>query len=259
MKRIVKSEEKLREACEPIKFMVETGIDKTQGLEIIEQLKEVLEAKPKLVALAAPQIGIKSRIFCIKFDGCIKTFMNPIITKKSEPKFICETCASFPNKQILLLRPTELEVKYYNEEFKYEDNKLLGTAASLFDQQYQLLDGQLPIDLGLVSDIEADGEITDADLADETFVKSTYELYKQLITVKTSAAISEVESDDDSKKLFNQLAFTEKVINGRAQVISEDNPALDKKTATKIKMATNSFNKQKAKANLVNFLAKKGR
>jgi len=59
----------------------------------------------------------------------------------------------FPGKEFVIGRPEEITVVYYNEDFKYEDNKLMGYAAALFDQQYQLLEGVLPDELGLMSDI----------------------------------------------------------------------------------------------------------
>jgi len=224
MKRIVRSLEKLRLPSKPVKFWSEdeTKIDTTYCTEVIEALKEVLTAKKDLIALSAPQIGYDARIFCIKFNDVIKTFINPIITRKAEPKFICETCASFPNKQFLLLRPTEIEIKYYNDEFKYEDNKLLGTAAGIFDQQYQILDGVVPIDISLVSDITEDGELTDEDLEHS---EEAYEIYKQLIKAKAEAAAKAANTNDFDKEVYKNLKFTEDVVNGRIQVV---NPELDK-------------------------------
>jgi peptide deformylase len=35
-----------------------------------------------ILALAAPQIGHKVRIFGIRFNDTIKVFINPVITKK---------------------------------------------------------------------------------------------------------------------------------------------------------------------------------
>lgn len=224
MKRIIRSEEKLRIPSKPIKFWSTNveEIDTAYGNEVINAIKEVLTAKKDLVALSAPQIGYDARIFCIKFNDTIKTFINPIITRKAEPKFICETCASFPNKQFLLLRPTEIEIKYYNDEFKYEDNKLLGTAASIFDQQYQILDGVLPGDISLVSDINEDGMLTDEDLEHS---EEAYEIYKQLIAAKAAKAKEEAANSEEDEKVYKDLKFTEDVVNGRIQVV---NPELDK-------------------------------
>ena len=47
--------------------------------EIISALKHTIEYN-NITALSAPAIGYNKRIFCIKFDTEIKTFINPIIT-----------------------------------------------------------------------------------------------------------------------------------------------------------------------------------
>ena len=144
---------------EPLTFLTDQGAKTEEGEEIISKIKEVMEANTELLALAAPQIGINKRIFCLRFNDQIKTFINPIITKKKGLNIVVETCASMPGKEIVIGRPEEITVVYYNDEFKYEDNKLVGVAASMFDQQAQILDGVLPSELGLVSDIEEDGKI----------------------------------------------------------------------------------------------------
>ena len=95
----------------------------------------MLDANPDILALAAPQIGINKRIFCLRFNDQIKVFINPIITKKKGLTIAVETCCSMPGKEIVIGRPEEVTVVYYNEEFKYEDNKLLGAAASLLRQR----------------------------------------------------------------------------------------------------------------------------
>lgn len=145
MEQIITDIEKLKSPAEPLKFMDETGTHKEEGIEIISKIKEVMEANKNILALAAPQIGICKRIFCIRFNDIIKTFINPIIKKKSTNGIIrFETNASMPNKEIAICRPKEIELVYYTDEFKYEDNKLLGSAAAIFMQQYELLDGIVP-------------------------------------------------------------------------------------------------------------------
>jgi len=47
--------------------------------EIISALKHTIELN-NIVSLSAPAIGYNKRIFCIKFDTEIKTFINPIIS-----------------------------------------------------------------------------------------------------------------------------------------------------------------------------------
>ena len=206
------------EVSAPIEFITDSGMSDEvieENKKVIEELKEILKADEQLIALAAPQIGINKRIFCIKFNDVIKTFINPIIKKKSGSIISPETCASLPGKEILISRPEELTVIYYTEEFKYEDNKLLGAAAKIFDQQYQLLDGILPSDLGLVSDVELDGSLSD--LSEEE-IKEVQEIYKKFVQAKMNALKEELKENDELSKDFRMLKFTEDVINGRTTI-----------------------------------------
>jgi hypothetical protein len=136
-----------------------------------------------------------------------------------------------PGKEIVIGRPEEITVVYYNDEFNYEDNKLLGVGASLFDQQAQLLDGVLPSELGLVSDIAEDGKIEDEDLAEIIpFYKDTF-LPSKLASLQTA-----IESDEEAAKSYQHLKFTEGVINGRIAVIE---PEAETTKRAKAKKAAN--------------------
>ena len=246
---------------EPLTFLSEKGAQTDEGNEIIKQIKEVMEANPDLLALSAPQIGISKRIFCLRFSDQIKTFINPIITKKKGLNIVIETCASMPGKEIVIGRPEEVTVVYYNDNFDYEDNKLMGVSASLFDQQAQILDGVLPSELGLVSDIEEDGKIEEADLAEIIpFYKDTF------LPSKLNSLNSIINSDEDTAKAFNQLKFTEGVINGRIAVVESDEDAAKrsqaKKAANKAIRNANAVEKAEQKAafkSFVNHKRKKSR
>ena len=217
MESIIIDVEKLAQPSEPLNFLTESGAETTEGLEIIGKIKEVLTTNPDILALAAPQIGINKRIFCLRFNDQIKTFINPIITKKKGLVITVENCASMPGKEIVIGRPEEITVVYYNEDFKYEDNKLLGVAASLFNQQAQILDGVLPSELGLVSDIELDGKIEETDLSEIIpFYKDTF-LPSRLASLKGA-----IEADEEANRDFASLKFTEGVINGRIAVIENE-------------------------------------
>ena len=254
MKRIITDIKKLSIASEPLKFMTDAGIDKTEGEEIISQLKEVMNAKPQLLALSAPQIGIKKRVFCLRFSDTIKFFIDPIVKQKKGISVALETCASMPGKEIIIGRPTEVSAIYYNEDFKYEDNKLIGVAAGLFDQQVQLLDGILPSSLGLVSDIEEVGNITEEDLPEVVkFYKETF------LPARIAEAQEVISNDEEAQKAYKNLQFTESVINGRIQVLESEEEVEKRETAKKVakesmrEMYLN--NKKIQEANYKNYVA----
>ena len=253
MESIILDVEKLMQPAEPLTFLTESGAQTDEGLEIISKIKVVMEQNEDILALAAPQIGINKRIFCLRFNDQIKVFINPIITKKKGLNIAIETCASMPGKEIVIGRPEEITVVYYNEEFKYEDNKLLGVAASLFDQQAQILDGVLPSELGLVSDIELDGKIEEADLAE------IIPFYRDTFLPSKIASLNEViKADDETENTFRQLKFTEGVINGRITVVEPEkttkNRAKAKKAANKAIFDTSKIDKINQKIEFNNFI-----
>ena len=238
METIITNVETLSIPSEPLEFLTEQGAKTEEGKEIISKIKEVMEANPKLLALGAPQIGLQKRIFCLRFNDQVKYFINPIITKKRGLKIVVETCASMPGKEIVIGRPEEITVVYYNEDFNYEDNKLVGVAASLFDQQAQILDGVLPSELGLVTDIEEDGKIEDSDLVD------IIPFYKDMfLPNKLNYLKAAIESDEVAAKEYQHLKFTEGVINGRIAVLEPE-----EETAKRVK-AKKAANKAIASAN----------
>ena len=239
---IIKDLNLLRVPAEPLEFLTEAGTSREEGDEIVAKLKAAIEEE-NLITLAAPQIGINKRIFCIKFDDQIKTFINPIITKKSGSTLGVETFNSMPGKEILIARPEEITAVYYTDDFKYEDNKFLKTVARLFDQQVQLLDGILPDELGLVSDIEEDGSLWD--LTDDEF-NQVAEVYKEFIKTKQEALSKSIEEHE--KEVYSKLKFSEDVINGRIQVIEDDSKIREEQ-----KRAIREQNKQ----NFNNFLRRK--
>ena len=255
MESIIFDIEKLTTPSEPLTFLSESGAQTDEGTKIINKIKEVMENDQELLALSAPQIGINKRIFCLRFSDQIKTFINPIITKKKGLNIVIETCASMPGKEIVIGRPEEITVVYYNDEFNYEDNKLIGVSASLFDQQAQILDGVLPSELGLVSDIELDGKIEETDLAEiipfykDTFLPSRLEQLNKAI-----------ESDEQATKDFKHLKFTEGVINGRIAVVEPEDEAARrskaKKAANKAIINANLAEKAGQKAGFKNFVTR---
>ena len=255
MDSIITNLECLAQPSEPLTFLTDKGAETEEGQNIIDKIKEVMKCDKKLLALAAPQIGINKRIFCLRFNDQIRTFINPIITKKKGLNIVVETCASLPGKEIVIGRPEEITVVYYNDSFKYEDNKLIGAAASIFDQQAQILDGVLPNELGLVSDIESDGKIEESDLEEIIpFYRDTF------LPSKLNNLTNAISSDETALQNFNQLKFTEGVINGRIAVIESDEEAKQRakaKTAAKKTLVNlNKAEKAAQKRDFNNFIRK---
>jgi len=236
--------EKLQKPAEPLQFLTEKGVEKEEGETIIKQLKDYLEKDKTVVTISAPQLGIGKRIFCMRFQDTIKTFINPIITKKAKYVIQPETFASMPGKEILITRPEEITVVYYTDEFKYEENKLLGIAARVFEQSCQLLDGVTPDHLGLVSDIKEDGTLWD--LTDEEMAQ-VKEIYKQYIEAKLNGMKQFLKDNPELENEYQRLQFTEKVINGDAAIIGKSASAKGQAAAAlslkKAEQANKAYNR----------------
>lgn len=262
MTEIITNTAELIEASTPLEFLSENGQELEEGNKIIQELAEAMEAHPECLALAAPQLGIKKRIFSLRFDDQIKIFIDPIITKKSAYKVAPETFTSMPGKEILITRPEEVTAVYYTPKagkYVYEENKFLSVAARLFDQQCQLLDGVLPDALGLVSDIEQDGSLLNLTEAE---AEEMIEFYKKYVQVKSQALKTGIEADPEVQKAFKQLDFTERVINGSAALVAGDNGERRSKVNKAVALSFKALgNQEKAarKATLKNYLSKKGK
>ena len=253
MKKIITDLTKLSSASEPVEFLTNTGIIREEGDEIVKTLKEWLGKTKTEVAIAAPQLGINKRVFCMKFQDTVKTFINPIITKKANYVIQPESFSSMPGKEILISRPEEITVVYYTDEYKYEENKLLGIAARVFDQNCQLLDGITPDILGVVSDIEEDGSLWDLD--DEE-MKQLVELYKQIVEARTNAMQAKVKEDPEIEKKYTELKFTEKVINGDAAYVGGPSQRTQQARAL-LKKKNSDAMKQYNRRNTIGFVNRK--
>ena len=262
-KDIIKELDKLKKVAEPANIAIEEVEVKKALTKIIKDIKDTLNNTTDLMAVSAPQLGYNSRIIGIKFNDQIKIFINPVVVKKLNYALGAENFSSMPNKEILIMRPEEVQLVYYNDKIVYEDNKLLGAAARIFDQQYQLLDGVTPDELGLVSEPEVDGKI--ADLSEEEF-EQVKDIYQQMIAVKTKAMQDQIANDENKElaKQYNELKFAERVIAGKAAVIEDDaeRKAFNKRkafAAATVSKSISNANKQYNRAKLSSFLKKAGK
>lgn len=257
MSNIITDLDVLRQgAAEPLQFISEQGIEKEEGLAIIAQLCQAMEANPEYLALSAPQIGSNKRIICIRFDDGLKIFIDPVIIKKANYSLAAETFPSLPGKEILISRPEELTVVYYTADFKYEENKLLGIAARLFDQQVQLLDGILPDVLGLVSDPIEDGPLSA--LTEDEFMELAA-IYKKFVQIKAEAVVGAITEDENLVESYKKLQFSEKVIHGEALVIAENPTKGASNGEALVVKKLDEIEKAQNKLRLSSFLKRKGK
>ncbi len=111
--------------------------------------------KEKGVGLAAPQVGLLKNLFIIDttpYENDIsevfeKAYINPeILNYGEEESYFQEGCLSIPGIFEDLKRPSRVEVRYRDLEFKWHEELLEGIAARIFQHEYDHLQGILFID-----------------------------------------------------------------------------------------------------------------
>lgn len=196
----------------------EIDIIKDESLmnKIVSRLKTLIK-KNKCLALSAPQIGYNYRIFCINFNGDIRTFINPMIVKSTGLHLSRESCVSISNnEEYLLLRNDEIIAMYQTPTiFKYdnkpEQNKFINEAASLFQQMTNLLDGILISDIGEKLPDNFD-ELSDEEQT--AFVDN----YVNTIKEFTKSITDMVNEDPELKQQLDAIDFMTKVSTGEIKL-----------------------------------------
>lgn len=207
MKRIIKDLKKLNE------FIENTDYDTEEALnEDIQALKEVLYKHKDLVALAGPQIGIKHRLFCIKFNnGDIRTFINPMIVHRKGTHLSRETNISIKNKEYIIPRSDEIQAKYYTPSGHQEVNLFQGAVSEVFQQMNDLLDGIMLSDLGL--------ELVDEwDSASQEERDQVIDMYLKSLEEKKTSLQKEISEDKEMNEMSKAIDFMTSVYEGKTKI-----------------------------------------
>lgn len=192
----------------------------------------------ELTHLTAPQIGYDKRIFCINFDGDIRTFINPMIIKTDEVVLSREHCASLENDYIIP-RHKEIIAAYQTPTGKSESNRFLEPVSHIFEQCQDLLDGVLLCDYGL----EVTSEFDDATEEEQ---EEVLEYYLDTLAGVQKELEEQIENDEWLKKTKDAVDFIDSVISGKTKMVPETNEdekpvKLNRKTRRLI----NKFSKKK--------------
>jgi len=99
------------------------------------------------IGLAAPQVGSQHRVCIATIGGRLTALINPEITWRSTLTDTAEEgCLSLPNVWMDVTRPTEIDIKYWNEEGQEEERHLVYMDARVVQHEVDHLDGILIID-----------------------------------------------------------------------------------------------------------------
>ena len=139
------------------------GSDITPDYPAFEQLLEnmwetMYEANG--VGLAAPQVGIAIRLFIVdaspfadddelteeeqkQLTGFKKVFINPQIEESGEEWAFNEGCLSIPDIREDVYRQEEIQIRYWDENFKEHTEQYSGLAARVIQHEYDHIEGIL--------------------------------------------------------------------------------------------------------------------
>ncbi len=104
------------------------------------------------VGLAAPQVGHSIRLFIVdtkqtheeEEGGLKQAFINPEIIKYNDIEEPYEEgCLSIPNIHADVFRPTQVHVKYMDENFEVQESSFLGMEARVIQHEFDHLEGVL--------------------------------------------------------------------------------------------------------------------
>lgn len=189
---------------------IDTTAEGNLQREITNALKRTIE-KENIVALSANAIGYDKRIFCIKFDEEIKTFINPVIVKAEGLQLSREKCTSIPGKEFIVPRNTNLNVIYQRPMGKAESRQLLGVAAFIFQHELQHLDGVLLSDFALEID-------EDWDNATDEEREEVIKYYLDSLDIKAKELDKEIQEDPELKKVSDAIDFMTSVYKGETKL-----------------------------------------
>lgn len=105
------------------------------------------------VGLAAPQVGILSRLFVYDTGDGPKAVINPVITRATGEELGPEGCLSIPRLQGSVPRATKISVRYLDEKGRTRRETLEGFPARVFQHEYDHLFGILFTDKAVPSSI----------------------------------------------------------------------------------------------------------
>lgn len=172
--------------------------------------------KNNLVGLSAPQIGKNLRIVAMNFDGDIRLFINPMITKFDGLHASIEKDPSLPNREFIVPRYDRVLVTYQTPIGRPETNQFEGVASEVIQQLIQTLDCIYLDDLGL--EIFDDFKQASKEEQDEVINYYMNHLKSQLDEVN-----KDIESNEELAKTSKAIEFMTKVQTGE---IEQERPTI---------------------------------
>ena len=127
---------RLNEVSEPWDFEVDGD-----PAQLVHYMVDLLGARGG-VGLAAPQCGVKKRIFLMGVPENFTVCINPMIVSISDERVMdLEGCLSFPELWMKVKRPAAVVVKYQTVSGEEVETSLFGMQSHIFLHEYDHLIG----------------------------------------------------------------------------------------------------------------------
>lgn len=191
--------------------------EKQRVVGIINDLKDTLKANKDLVALSAPQLGKKERVFAIKFaDGDIRAFINPAIVRTEGMHLSREKAIGFDDKEEYIVpRANDVFATYQTPDMmadKCDMNKFTGAVAEVFQQMNDLLNGVLLEDIGLIV-------LKGWDKASEEEKQEIIKMYLESLGTRKDKIEEVINSNPESRDMNRAIEFMTKLQLGEIETI----------------------------------------
>ena len=132
----------IKQIVRDIIFLGQKSEPATQAdIQVALDLQDTLKAnRAGCVGLAANMIGVKKNIIIVNMGFVDVVMFNPVITKKEKPYETEEGCLSL-NGVRKTTRYENIEVEYYDMQWKKQTMKLSGWTAQICQHECDHLDG----------------------------------------------------------------------------------------------------------------------
>ena len=132
----------VKEICRDVLFLAQKSEPATkEDMQIVQDLLDTLKANEAgCVGMAANMIGVKKRIIAVNMGFLNAAMLNPVIVKKSGAYETEEGCLSL-NGIRKTTRYQEIEVEYYDVNWKKQRGKFTGWTAQIIQHECDHLEG----------------------------------------------------------------------------------------------------------------------
>ena len=130
------------------------------ALAVAHDLLDTMRGAPHSVGVAAPQIGVSLRVFCVDITGHRKArschgevvLFDPVVVESSGPEIGREGCMSVPDLTGDVARATSLHVRGLGMDGELHDYEVDAFEARAFQHELDHLDGLLFLDRVVADD-----------------------------------------------------------------------------------------------------------